>query len=87
MAAMEPQDVFLLKKSLAAGDGSTYYGDGGTIHDTGTLDIELDPETGEVTAVWFRCLNLPFRTYSRPDTVRFNPDTEIHGIEYRERAT
>lgn len=80
---MTPDDIFRLKGSLAGYDGNHYYGDGGTIHGTHHLDIEVDPDTGEVTAVWFRCLNLPFRVYSRTDTVRVNPDTEIHGIEYR----
>lgn len=36
-----------------------YYGDGGTIHHTGYLDIETDPN-GNVVAVWFRCQSLPF---------------------------
>ncbi len=33
----------------------------GTIHDSGVIDIQVDPETREVRAVWFRCLELPFR--------------------------
>jgi hypothetical protein len=49
--------------------------------------VEVDPDTGEVTAVWFRCLNLPFKIFDRPDPARINPDTEVRGIEYRERAT
>lgn len=87
MPAMGPEDVFRLKQYLASSDGHLYYGDGGTVHGTQMLDVEVDPETGEVTSVWFRCLNLPFQVFSRPDTVRCNPDTEVHGIEYRERAT
>ena len=87
MPEMNPDDIFRLKHSLAQSDGNRYYGDGGTIHGTSRLDIEIDPATGEVTAVWFRCLNLPFEIFSRPGTVRINPDTEVHGIEYRERAT
>jgi len=86
MPEMGPEDIFRLKQSLAGGDGNFYYGDGGTIHGTDRLDIEIDPKTGEVTAVWFRCLNLPFQVFSRPDTVRYNPDIEVHGVEYRERA-
>lgn len=35
------------------------YGGTGTIHRTGTIDIQLD-DSGTVTAVWFRCLQLPF---------------------------
>ena len=86
MEEMSPDDVFRLKHSLARSDGNHYYGDGGTIHGTGHLDVEVDPKTGEVTAVWFRCLNLPFKIFSRPDAARINPETEIHGIEYRERG-
>lgn len=32
-----------------------------TIHESGTVDVQLSEETGEVVAVWFRCLNLPFK--------------------------
>lgn len=84
---MDPDDIFRLKQSLASSDGNLYYGDGGTVHGTISLDVEVDAQTGEVTAVWFRCLNLPFKVFSRPGTVRCNPDTEVHGIEYRERPT
>jgi hypothetical protein len=36
-----------------------HYGDEGTIHQTGHLNIELDKH-GRVVAVWFRCAMLPF---------------------------
>jgi len=36
-----------------------YYGDGGTIHGTKYLDVEV--YEGEVVAVWFRCQQLPFK--------------------------
>ena len=39
---------------------SRYYGDGGTIHSNGYLDVELD-YAGNVVAVWFRCQMLPFK--------------------------
>lgn len=39
------------------------YGTGNTIHQTGTIDVQLDQD-GEVCAVWFRCRSLPF-TVSR----------------------
>ncbi len=81
---MTPEDIFRLKCSLADCDGNHYYGDGGTIHGHGRLDVEIDPGTGEVTSVWFRCLNLPFRVFSRPAPVRSNPDIEIRGIEYKD---
>lgn len=35
------------------------YGDGGTIHQSSEINIELD-ENGDVVGVWFRCLHLPF---------------------------
>ena len=44
------------------------YGGQGTIHRTGTIDIQLHEETGEVMAVWFRCLNLPFTVSAVPGT-------------------
>jgi hypothetical protein len=36
-----------------------YYGNGGTIHSTTHLDVEVD-DLGHVVAVWFRCQPLPF---------------------------
>jgi hypothetical protein len=44
-------------KQRLAGD-SRYYGDGGTIHHSGWLDVETFH--GTVVAVWFRCQPLPF---------------------------
>lgn len=38
--------------------GTQYYGDGGTIHQNSSLDVET--HNGKVVAVWFRCLALPF---------------------------
>ena len=37
-----------------------FYGDGGTIHRTGFVDVETDA-MGTVVAVWFRCQPLPFK--------------------------
>lgn len=37
-----------------------FYGDGGTIHSTGYVDVEV--HDGQVVAVWFRCQMLPFKT-------------------------
>lgn len=45
------------KQRLAA--PSRYYGDGGTIHHTGHLDVEV--RDGQVVSVWFRCQPLPFK--------------------------
>lgn len=41
--------------------GTRYYGNGGTIHRSGHLDIETFH--GTVVAVWFRCQPLPFRQH------------------------
>jgi len=38
---------------------SRYYGDGGTIHHTGHLDVET--YHGEVVSVWYRCQPLAFK--------------------------
>lgn len=39
--------------------GTRYYGNGGTIHSSGVLDVEV--YEGRVVGVWFRCQPLPFR--------------------------
>ena len=50
--------------------GGRFYGDGGTIHSSNVLDIEVGPD-GNVVAVWFRCAALPFRVAnSDKDRVR-----------------
>lgn len=57
-----------------------------TIHESRHLDIEVD-DLGRPTAVWFRCLNLPFEVFSRPDVVRENlGDMQILNIEYDRKA-
>jgi hypothetical protein len=47
-----------LKQRVAA--PGRYYGDGGTIHSTGYVDVGVD-SNGQVVSVWFRCQPLPFR--------------------------
>jgi hypothetical protein len=72
-----------LKQKLSAG---RFYGDGGTIHNTAHLDVEIGPD-GHVVSVWFRCQILPFvehrvdadRATSMASASRFAPD--IHGVE------
>jgi hypothetical protein len=59
------------KQRLA--DPARYYGDGGTIHSTGHVDVEVD-EAGEVVALWFRCQLLPFRVFRRHDDDRYGPE-------------
>lgn len=51
------RSLFVRKNRLAA--PARYYGDGGTMHDTNRLDVEV--RGGRVVAVWFRCQQLPFR--------------------------
>lgn len=60
------------KQELAA--PSRYYGDGGTIHGSGELDVEV--RNGRVVSVWFRCQLLPFKQY----------DVEQHRAAEMQRA-
>lgn len=48
----------LAKRALFPGP-VRHYGDDGTIHRTGEVNVELD-ERGRVVSVWFRCALLPF---------------------------
>lgn len=56
----------------------------GTIHDSGVIDIQVDPQTHEVRAVWFRCLELPFRVSELPaaDEEPGQPAIAITAVEY-----
>jgi len=68
------------EKKQAFAKPSRYYGDGGTIHSTNHLDIEV--RNGEVVAVWFRCQMLPFRQHEADGFVgEGNPDIKITGVE------
>jgi hypothetical protein len=54
-----------------------------SLHRTGTIDIQVNRDTGEVVAVWFRCLSLPFAVSKVGGTKPDNPgNTVIQGIEY-----
>lgn len=70
----ERPDVWAAKQALAY--PSRYYGDGGTIHASGLLNVETDSK-GNVVAVWFRCQMLPFAQH------RVNSDraTEMRGAD------
>jgi len=48
------------------------YGGMDTIHQTGTIDIQVSPE-GEIVRVWFRCLSLPFTVGRVHDSSGYNP--------------
>jgi hypothetical protein len=60
----------LLCRALRATPNEKLYGNSGTIHRTGYLDVETDPR-GRVVSVWFRCLRLPFVQTSVPMERRF----------------
>ena len=68
-----------------------FYGDGGTIHSTGYVDVEVD-DKGQVVSVWFRCQPLPFKQNnsdkSRAAEMRRmyaeSPLPEILGVEVRD---
>ena len=49
------------------------YGGKGTIHHTTTVDVQVDPATGEVHAVWFRRLQLPFTVSEVRNDISSNP--------------
>lgn len=63
---LTPDEIRNIKASFSQGtpvpafSPRHHYGSGGTIHQTGTIDIQVNWKTREVKAVWFRCLNLPF---------------------------
>jgi hypothetical protein len=63
-------------KQRAARPGR-YYGDGGTIHDTGYLHVETC--NGRVVSVWFRCQMLPFQQVE-VDEARAESMTDSAGI-------
>jgi hypothetical protein len=70
--------------------GTRYYGDGGTIHSTGLLNIEIF--NGEVVGVWFRCQHLPFDQtevddYRATELSRLyaNGAPPLHGVEVENR--
>jgi hypothetical protein len=70
------------KQELAS--PSRYYGDGGTIHNTTTLDIDTDKD-GNVIAVWFRCQLLAFNQVRcddrRTEDLRGVQGARLSGVE------
>ena len=57
---LSPEALWTVRQHLAGPHGR-YYGDGGTIHHSGYLDVEV--ADGAVVSVWFRCQRLPFRQH------------------------
>lgn len=57
-----------------------------TIHGSGTIDIQVDPNSGLVIGVWFRCLELPFTVsaVAAPPTPAPTRDVTITAIDYLE---
>lgn len=45
--------------SVEVEDDESFYGGDKTLHNTGTVDVQLNKD-GDVVAVWFRCRMLPF---------------------------
>lgn len=66
-----------LKQLLAA--PGRFYGDGGTIHSTDMLDVCVDDD-GDVTNVWFRCQELPFRQCISNSPFRYS-GVSLSGVE------
>lgn len=56
-AKIKTDSRWLDKQALAA--PSRFYGDGGTVHSSGVLDVEI--HDGRVVAVWYRCQQLPYQ--------------------------
>jgi hypothetical protein len=63
------------------------YGDDKTIHRTDAVNVERDPNTGAVVAVWYRCAILPFTDKvcdeNRADAMRsaYQDRESTHGIK------
>lgn len=88
VGSLSLEQRFQLKRALAS--PSRYYGDGGTIHSGGKVDVEtLD---GKVVSVWFRCQMLPFeqhevdaiRAEHMDAAVAYARTTSITGVEVRD---
>jgi hypothetical protein len=69
-----------------------YYGDGGTIHASGEVNVEV--LNGEVVSVWFRCQMLPFSAHQvseyraaemRDAFKNLSETTRISGVEIIDR--
>ena len=72
--------------------GTRYYGNGGTIHHTEHVDVEIGPD-GKVCAVWFRCQPLPFKEHECDIERALGMDrmyesfrATLHGVEIRDNT-
>ena len=57
-----------------------------TIHGSGTIDVQVSAETGEVVAVWFRCLTLPFAVSTVSELAQAQPAIAVTAVEYLDGA-
>jgi hypothetical protein len=69
--------------------GTRYYGDGGTIHHSTYVDVEV--HNGRVVSIWFRCQTLPFKQHPVDDQRAGEMDrlyegfhSELHGVEIKD---
>lgn len=70
------------------------YGPAGTIHQTGTIDIEINSK-GMIVGVWFRCLALPYKVVLSTESSPWagnspqgsNDEIAIEAITYVEKGT
>ena len=78
------QQIFRQGRAVPAFLPRHKYGAGNTIHQTGTIDVDVDWENRRVVAVWFRCRTLPFTfsTYLAGDVPQ--PHIAIEEITYVE---
>lgn len=84
-----PEDPYDARQALCKETGTRYYGDGGTIHGTTHLDVEV--HDGRVVSVWFRCQPLPYRqvevAFARADSMTESYRTNkiaLHGVEVKD---
>lgn len=74
-----PRGLAWRTKQRLAGPGRRYYGDGGTIHSSGEVDVCLDKQ-GNVAQVWFRCQLLAFRQSDSRDR-EYQQGARLSGVE------
>jgi hypothetical protein len=77
------------RQAMFAANGTRYYGDGGTIHSSGHLDVTV--YKGRVVAVWFRCQPLPFEQHNADlhraaeiDAMYERLGVELHAVEVKD---
>ena len=79
LSRWSPRGLAWRLKQRLAGPGHRYYGDGGTLHSSGELDVCTDRD-GNVTQVWFRCQLLAFRQ-ARDTDREIQQGARLSGVE------